>query len=174
MKWYLKGKSILEYVLGTVTLAENASEPERKVFRTNDDKAMAAIGLHIEPNQQIHTEECNNAHEAWSALEQIHQPINRVRIMQLKKEFYHIKMKNSETMSSYVARTKIATANLKQAGSEVKEEDLAYVILAGLPNTYENLNMALASLPNNRFTSTEVIRVLLVDMTGTVRVQMTI
>ncbi|KMQ89263.1 rna-dependent dna polymerase [Lasius niger] len=163
IKWYLKGKSILEYALGTVTLAESATEAERKVFRTNDDKAMAAIGLHIEPNQQIHIEECNNAHEAWSALERIHQPINRVRIMLLKREFYHIKMKDSETMSSYVARTKIATAYLKQAGSEVKDEDLAYVILAGLPNTYENLNTALASLPDDRFTSSEVIRVLLAE-----------
>lgn len=35
--------------------------------------------------------------------------------MQLKKKFYHIKMKDDETMSSYVARTKIGTANLRLA-----------------------------------------------------------
>jgi len=86
---------------------------------------MAAIGLHIEPNQQIHIEDCENAYDAWSALEQVHQPINRVRIMQLKKEFYHIKMKDDETMSSYVSRAKITVANLKQAGSEVRDEDFA-------------------------------------------------
>lgn len=62
--------------------------------------------------------------------------------MQLKKEFYHIKMKDDETMSSYVARAKITVTNLKQAGSEVKDEDYAYALLAGLPNTYENLNMS--------------------------------
>lgn len=163
MKWYLRGKGLLDYVLGTIRLDNDASETERKAFRINDDKAMAAIGLHIEPNQQIHVEDCNNSYEAWASLEQVHQPINRVRIMQLKKELYHIKMKDDETMSSYVARTKIASANLKQAGSEVKDEDLAYVILAGLPDTYENLNMALASLPDDKFTSTEVIRVLLAE-----------
>lgn len=122
---------------------------------------MAAIGLHIEQNQQIYIEECNYAHEAWLSLEQVHQPINRIRIMQLKKEFYYIKIKNNETMSSYVARTKTAAVSLRQADTEVKDEDLAFAILAGLPDTYENLNMAQVSLPDDRFTSIKVIRVLL-------------
>ena len=51
--------------------------------------------------------------------------------MQLKKEFCHIKMKDGETMSSYVARIKVTVTNLKQAGAETKDEDLAYAILAG-------------------------------------------
>jgi len=51
-----------------------------------------------------------------------------------------------------------AAANLKQAGAEVKDEDLAYTILAGLPNTYENLHMTLASLPDDKFISAEIIR----------------
>lgn len=50
MKWYLKGKGLLDNILGTIRLDKNASEAERKVFRTNDDKAMAATGLHIELN----------------------------------------------------------------------------------------------------------------------------
>lgn len=74
-----------------------------------------------------------------------------------------MKDEKDENMSSYVARTKIAAANLKQAGSEVKDEDLGYIILAGLPNTCGNLNMALASLPDDRFTSTEIISVLLAE-----------
>jgi len=163
MKWYLRSKGLLEYALGTVTVSADATEGEKKIFRVNDDKAIATIGLHIEPNQQIHIEECENAHEAWLCLERVHQSINRIRIMQLKREFCHAKMKDSETMSSYIARIKTAATNLKQAGAEVKDEDLAYTILAGLPNTYENLNMTLASLPDDKFTSAEIIRVLIAE-----------
>jgi len=151
MKWYLRSKGLLEYALGTITVSADATEGEKKIFRANDDKAIAAIGLHIEPNQQIHIEECENAYEAWSCLERVHQSINRIRIMQLKKEFCHAKMKDGETMSSYIARTKTAAANLKQAGAEVKDEDLAYTIFAGLSNTYENFNMKLASLTTNLY-----------------------
>jgi len=74
-----------------------------------------------------------------------------------------LQMKRDENMSSYIARAKIAAANLRDAGAEVKDEDLAYALLAGLPDSYENLNMALASLPDDKFTSAEVKRVLLAE-----------
>lgn len=72
-------------------------------------------------------------------------------------------MRSEENMSSYVARAKIAATNLRDAGAEVKDEDSAYALLAGLPDSYENLNMALASLPDDKFTSAEVKRVLLAE-----------
>ena len=70
-------------------------------------------------------------------------------------------MKGEEHMSAYIARAKVAATNLRDVDAEVKDEDLAYAILTGLPDNYENLNMALASLPDDRFTSAEIKRVLL-------------
>ena len=131
MKGYLKGKGLLEHVLGKIKLDNDATEAMRKAYYINDDKALAAISLHLEADQQIHIEECNSAPEAWSILNQIFQSKNRVRILQLKKEFYHIKMREGETMSSYITRSKITANNLKEAGSDVTDEDLAYTILAG-------------------------------------------
>lgn len=45
----------------------------------------------------------------------------------------------------------------------MKDEDLAHAILTGFPDSYKNLNMALVSLPDNKFTSTEIKRVLLAE-----------
>lgn len=163
MKWFLKGKRLLDYALGKIEPGGGITAAEKKVHQTNDDKAMAAIGLSLEVDQQVHIEDCQSAAEAWRTLEQIHEPKSRVRIMQLKKAFYHLQMKSEENMSSYIARAKIAAANLRDAGAEVKDEDLAYALLAGLPDSYENLNMALASLPDDKFTSAEVKRVLLAE-----------
>lgn len=141
--WYLRGK-------------DNTAEAERRPHRINENQAFAAIGLHIGADQQIHIEECASAYEAWEVLKQVHQPKSKVRIMQLKKEFYHLKMKVEESISAYVARAKVAARNLREAESEVKDEDFAHTMLAGLPDTYENLNMALDSLPEDKFTSVEV------------------
>lgn len=66
-------------------------------------------------------------------------------------------------MSSYISRAKIVVNNLTKAGAEVKDEDLAYVMLAGFPDSYENLNMTLANLPNEKFTSAKIKRVLLAE-----------
>ncbi|CAK9803102.1 Retrovirus-related Pol polyprotein from transposon TNT 1-94 [Anthophora quadrimaculata] len=161
MCWYLRGKNLLDYVLTEKRPDQNATENEVRAHRMNENKAFAAIGLHVEADQQIHIEDCANAHEAWETLKQVHQPKSRVRIMKLKKEFYHLRMKDEEGMSAYVSRVKVATRNLREAGAEVKDEDLAYAMLAGLPDSYENLNMALASLSDDKFTSAEVKRVLL-------------
>lgn len=72
-------------------------------------------------------------------------------------------MKDDKNMPSYLARAKIAATNLREAGAEVSDEDLAYALLSGLPDSYENLNMMLANLPNDKFTSAEVKRVLLAE-----------
>ncbi|KAK2574728.1 hypothetical protein KPH14_012947, partial [Odynerus spinipes] len=120
-------------------------------------------GLNIEPNQQVHIEDSASAQEAWNALEQVHQPKSRVRIMQLKKQLYQSKMKEDESMSSYISRIKIIANNLSEAGSEVKDEDLAYILLAGLPDSYENLNMSLANLPDEKFKAAEISKSLLTE-----------
>ena len=73
--------------------------------------------------------------------------------MHLKKEFYHLKMKDDENMSSYVSRSKIAANNLREA----VEAKIAYALLAGLPDSYESLNMTLANLPDDKFNSVEII-----------------
>lgn len=111
MKCFLRGKGLLDYALEKIELDDQATAAEKKTYRINDDKAMAAIGLSLEIDQQIHIEDCKSAAEVWRTLEQIHEPKSRVRIMQLKKAFYHLHMKNEEHMSSYVARTKIVATN---------------------------------------------------------------
>jgi len=163
IKWLLKGRGLLSYALGEITLSDTATAADKKLHQSNDDKALATIGLSLEIDQQIHIEDCKSAHEAWQTLEQIHEPKSRVRIMQLKKAFYHLQMKGDEHMSAYTARAKVAATNLRDANAEVKDEDFAYTILTGLPDDYENLNMALASLPDDRFTSAEITRVLLAE-----------
>ena len=71
--------------------------------------------------------------------------------MHLKKEFYHLKMKDDENMSSYVSRSKIAANNLREA------VEAKIALLAGLPDSYESLNMTLANLPDDKFNSVEII-----------------
>lgn len=95
------------------------------------------------------------------AFEQVHQPKPRVRILQLKREFHCLRMKEGESMFAYISRAKIAPNNLVEAGAKVKAEDLAYVLLVGLPDSYENSNMALVNLPDEMFTTAEIKKVLL-------------
>jgi len=51
---------------------------------------------------------------------------------------------------------KICSDSLREAGAEVKDEDLAYAMLSGLPETYDAFTMTLASLEDEKFTSVEI------------------
>jgi len=83
--------------------------------------------------------------------------------MQLKKALYHLQMKSDENISSYIARVKIAAANLRDRRRRSERRGRGIRAIGRLLDSYENLNMALASLPDDKFTSAEVKRVLLAE-----------
>jgi len=91
------------------------------------------------------------------------EPKSRQRIMQLKREFVRIRLKEDETMTLYVSKMKICNDYLRAAGCDVKDEDLAYAMLTGLPDSYDALTMSLANLDEGRFTSNEIKKALLME-----------
>ena len=64
-------------------------------------------------------------------------------------------MREFELMSSYFKRKNL-TNNSSEAGAEVKDDDLVFVLLAGLPDSYENINIPLENQSNDKFTNSEV------------------
>lgn len=83
--------------------------------------------------------------------------------MQLKREMIRIRLKQGESMASYLSRIKIAADYLQDAGSEMKDEDLAYAMLSRLPDSYDSLTMSLANLEDQKFTSIEIKKSLLME-----------
>ncbi|UYV79479.1 hypothetical protein LAZ67_17002785, partial [Cordylochernes scorpioides] len=105
--------------------------------------------------QQIHVIDCKTASEAWTTLEQIFEPKSRARILQLKKQFVNIKFIEEEKMINYLSRLKTCSDHLREAGCEVKDEDLAYSMLAGLPDSYDGIIMNFSNMTDDEFTSSK-------------------
>ncbi|UYV80772.1 hypothetical protein LAZ67_19001683 [Cordylochernes scorpioides] len=101
--------------------------------------------------------------EAWTTLEQIFEPKSRARILQLKKQFVNIKFIEEGNMINYLSRLKTCSDHLREAGCEVKDEDLAYSMLAGLPDSYDGIIMNFGNLTDDEFTSSKVRQVLLTE-----------
>lgn len=66
-------------------------------------------------------------------------------------------------MESYLSRLKICSDFLREAGAEIKKENLAYAMLSGLPETYDALMMTLANLEDEKFTSTKIRKALTME-----------
>lgn len=160
MKMLLIQRELWDHVNGTVTLQNDATVEQKARYKSKDEKALSTIALSIDPDQQVHIVHCETARQAWLILEEIYEPKSRQRIMQLKRQFVRIRLKDDENMESYLSRLKICSDYLHEAGAEVKDEDLAYAMLSGLPETYDALTMTLASLEDEKFTSVEIRKAL--------------
>ncbi|UYV63732.1 hypothetical protein LAZ67_2005453 [Cordylochernes scorpioides] len=136
MKKLLNERGLWECVIIGETI--NADEDQRKYEMTKikQEKALATIALSISTEQQIHVIDCKTASEAWTTLEQIFEPKSRARILQLKKQ---------------------------EAGCEVKDEYLAYSMLAGLPDSYDGIIMNFGNMTDDEFTSSKVKQILLTE-----------
>ncbi|UYV78302.1 K02A2.6-like, partial [Cordylochernes scorpioides] len=163
MKMLLIERGLWECVINEETI--DADEDQRKYEKTKikQEKALATIALSISTEQQIHVIDCKTASEAWTTLEQIFEPKSRARILQLKKQFVNIKFIEEENMINYLSRLKTCSDHLREAGCEVNDEDLAYSMLAGLPDSYDGIIMNFGNMTDDEFTSSKVRQVLLTE-----------
>ncbi|UYV81355.1 hypothetical protein LAZ67_20000905, partial [Cordylochernes scorpioides] len=126
-------------------------------------RALAVIALSINTEQQIHIIDCSSPQDAWKNLEQVFEPKSRSRILQLKKQFVNIKLQTGESMLDYLNRLKICTDHLKEAGAEVDDQDIAYSMLSGLPDSFDTLVMSFGNVEDSDFTSNKVRNTLLTE-----------
>lgn len=162
-KMYLIQKDLWPCVNGEVEIKREATEEETRQFNSKVEKALATIALAVEADQEVHIVDCTTAVQAWNVLQQVYEPKSRQRIMQLKREFARVRLKENETMASYLSRIKIIADYLQDSGPEMKDEDLTYAMLSGLPDSYDALTMSLANLEDDKFTSNEIKKALLME-----------
>jgi hypothetical protein len=74
------------------------------------------------------------AKELWNDWETTYKSKSNAEKMLLRKEINALQLRSSEPISMYVARADDLSKNF--TGSNMKPEDLAFAILAGLPDEY--------------------------------------
>jgi len=155
MKMALIQRELWKHVTGeAIRPTDNENEVDR--YNRTEEKALAAIALSVEPEQQGHIIDCKTASDAWEALKRVFEPKSRPRILQLKKQMVSIQLESEESMTSYLGRIKTCSDSLKEAGHEIKDDDLAYAMLSGLPDSYEGIVMTLANLDDSKFKSSKI------------------
>jgi hypothetical protein len=101
--------------------------------------ALALIGLHVKDHHLGKVAAANTAKELWDDLETTYKSKSNARKMLLRREINALQLGSGEPISMYVARAEDLYKNLTSAGADMKPEDLAFAILAGLPDEYGTL-----------------------------------
>jgi hypothetical protein len=104
-----------------------------------DQKALAFIILCVRNHNLPTVAECETAREAWDTLAKIYKAKSNAMKLQLKRELNALKKLAAEPLTMYAGRAKNLRDQLKAAGSDIKDEDVALSLLAGLPSEYETI-----------------------------------
>lgn len=149
MKFLLITKGLWNAVSG-----DNA-DPE------TSQKALALIGLYVKEHHLPLLDRCNTAHEAWSQLEAVYQAKSNARKLQLRKQLSQLKMGRGEPLTKYVGRAREIQDQLRAAGHEIQDQEVAWSVLAGLPSDYDTVVTVLETTTDKDMSLEEILPKLL-------------
>ena len=120
-------------------------DDEQEAYDDRATRAFNIICMNIEDHFAEEPLACLTPKDAWEKLEEIHQGKGWENRLWLKRQFFTAKMSGNETMREFINRINSLVRQLTEMGSKVQEEDIVTVLLYGLPTSYDNLIVALAS-----------------------------
>src|SRR3569833_666161 len=138
---YRTWSSKIKFLLTSKDLWNGVEDPVAQPAQSK--KALSIIGLNFEDHHLGSIEECKTAKEAWDLLEKTYKSKTNARKMQLRQELHFLKMKSGEPVTMYVGRAKDLYRDLVATGFELKPDELAWSVLAGLPKSFSTLRTIL-------------------------------
>ena len=147
MQMVLEDKDLWGIVSGEEVepTGEGATEASAQKFRKRARKALATICLSISDSQLSLVRSANTAGEAWSKLENHYEVKSLANKLFLRKRYFTATMSENDTMMEHTNKMRSLAEQMASVGAQVSEEDQVATLLCSLPDSYNNLIVALES-----------------------------
>lgn len=143
MKAYLEHENLWSCVEGTDPEADEVKKSSR------DTKAKSKLIMMVGASNFVHIRSANTAKEVWDKLQQAFQDKGLTRKVGLMRKMIVTKLDDCSSMEDYV-NTIITTAQmLNDIGFIVSDEWVGTFLLAGLPEAYKPMIMAIENSNTN-------------------------
>jgi gag-polypeptide of LTR copia-type len=139
-------KDLWDVVDETEKKPEN-DENGAAAWTKKDKKALATISLTIKDSELVHVRTCKSSSEAWKKLAEVYETKGLARRLYLRRKFFTMQFQDNgeESMQEHINNATILAEQLDAIGAPVTDEDIAMTLLSSLPESYENLIVALES-----------------------------
>jgi hypothetical protein len=137
MQMFLITRDLWDVVESSISSGERESKASLK--------ARAIIGLHVGNQHKGAVMAAKSAAEAWQFLHEVYQGNSAARVMQLHQAVNSLKMTPEESVVNYVSRARALWHDLKGTGDSMRECDVAFRVVAGLPREWSELVTSLTA-----------------------------
>lgn len=147
--WCVLARSVLVHqnlwgiVSNELVKPEDEYSEEFKTWKRENEKAMAVLFLSLNASQINCVKNCTTANDIWNELEKLHRPSGPVRKVTLFKQLLNKRMVEGENVQTHIMEFSNIVENLAAIDISLQEELIVIMLLASLPNSYENLVVAL-------------------------------
>ncbi|CAG9134816.1 unnamed protein product [Plutella xylostella] len=141
----LKGRENYEdwaFAVENFLILEGMEKCVAKEGDPNDAKAKAKIILTIDPSLYVHIKGEETAMKLWTKLKRLFDDNGFTRRISLLRNLISIRRENCENMSQYVTSILETSQRLNNAGFKISDEWIGSLLLAGLPEKFEPMIMA--------------------------------
>lgn len=158
----LMDRGLYGYITGTEVNPGEAGKEFRHYIR-GKEKALATIYLLLEEEQQMLVGDTEDPKDAWAMLKEAYEPSSRARIASLRLHFINLRMQDGESMSIFLGRLAQPVQDLRNAGKDVSSDEVAYQMLARLPEEFDGVVRQLYQYKDSEFTPDNVRAALLAE-----------
>src|SRR6218665_3698274 len=169
--WKFKVKMLLIREDTWTVVQGDTPDPVPDDWQRKDEKAQCTISLTVEDNQLVHICNCTSAKDMWKQLQKVHERSNLSSKMYLRNKLYKMRLQDDQNMQEYISAVLRLVEQLHGVGEEVSDQQVATLLLCGLPDEYETLITALEARDEDELTLEYVKKSLLMrtDVRRTVR-----
>lgn len=128
----------------------------------NIAKGKAKLILTIDPKLYMHVKDCGSAKSAWDTLKKLYEDKGVTRKIGLLRSLISMRQENYDSMELYVNQVVETSQKLKRTGFKIDDEWVGSLLLAGLPEKFTP--MVLAIEHSGIGVTTDVIKSKLLDM----------
>lgn len=137
VKTFLEHEDLWSCVTGTDTTTEAAKKVRRDIV------AKSKIVLLVDSAIYVHIQNANSAKEVWDKLESTFHDSGLTRKVSLIRSLITTNLANCESIEDYVSKIMTTAQKLNDIKFEISDEWLGTFLLAGLPEEYKPMIMAI-------------------------------
>lgn len=139
-------------------------EPGKEIASADDEKTKAKLIMTIDPSLYVHVKTVKSSKELWDKLRKLFDDSGFSRRISLLRNLISIRRDNCSSMTSYVTQIIDTAQKLSGTGFEINEEWVGSLLLAGLPEKFAPMIMAIEH--SGIAINSDVIKTKLLDMSS--------